>query len=126
MTSSVTLLPSYESRESTVLVGLSALRLNTSLVAYLHRCADATAQGQVLSWPTVRPSVYSALKRHLRDRLAADQVEQLLADYRAGVLRRDLAEQYGISISSLAPSGPAARLASPTSQGLHAVGDARR
>ncbi len=83
-------------------MGLSGLRLNTSLVAYLHRCADATEQGQVLSAPAVRPSAYTAPKRHLRDRLAADQVEQLLADYRVGVLRRDLAEQYGISISSLA------------------------
>jgi hypothetical protein len=66
-------------------VGLSGLRLSTSLVAYLHRCADATEQGQVFSSPTVRPSVYTAPKRHLRDRLTADQVEQ-----------------YGISVRSLA------------------------
>lgn len=52
--------------------------------------------------PAVRPSVYTAPKRHLPDRLTADRVELLLADYRAGVLHRDLAEQYGISISSLA------------------------
>lgn len=83
-------------------MGLSGLRLNTSLVAYLHRCADATEQGQALPAPAVRPSVYIAPKRHLNDRLTANEVEQLLADYRAGVLRRGLAEQYGISISSLA------------------------
>jgi hypothetical protein len=83
-------------------VDLSRLRLNTCLVAYLHRCADAIGQGRALPAPAVRPSVYTAPKRHLRDRPTADEVEQLLADYRAGVPRRNLAQRYGISISSLA------------------------
>lgn len=83
-------------------VGLSELKLKTPLVAYLRRCATAAERGEALPAQPTQPSVYTAPKRHLRDRLTADEVEQLLADYRAGILRRDLAEQYGISISSLA------------------------
>lgn len=83
-------------------MGLSRLKLNRSLADYLRRCADAAQQGETLPSPPARPSVYTAPKRYLRDRLSSQQIAQLLADYQAGTARRELAQQYDISIKSVA------------------------
>ena len=85
------------------LVGLSRQKLNRGAAAHLRRCADAAERDRELPAPQKRPSVYTAPKRHLIDRLSPEQIDQLLADYRAGTsLRPELAKQYGISISTLA------------------------
>lgn len=73
-------------------MGLSRLKLNGGLADYLRRCADAAQRGETLGSPEVRPSVYTAPKRYLRDRLSSEQVTQLLAGYQAGTPRRELAE----------------------------------
>jgi hypothetical protein len=84
------------------LVDLSKLKLNRGLAVYLRRCADAAKRGETLSPPPARLSIYTAPKRHLRDRLATDEVEHLVASYLSGVRRRELAERYGLSMSSVA------------------------
>ena len=83
-------------------MGLSRLKLNRSLADYLRRCAEADQRGETLASPPARPSVYTAPKRYLRDRLSPEQVTQLLAEYQAGRPRRELAEQYDISTKSVA------------------------
>jgi hypothetical protein len=82
--------------------GLSRQRLNRGAAAHLRRCADAAERDQELPAPPKRPTVYTAPKRHLNDRLTAAELDRLLADYKTGGLRRELAEQYGISMSSVA------------------------
>lgn len=83
-------------------MGLSGLRLNRSLADYLRRCAEAARRGETLASPPARPSVYTAPKQYLRDRLSSQQIAQLLADYQAGTGRRELAQRYDISVKSVA------------------------
>lgn len=52
-----------------------------ALADYLRRCAEAAQREETLASPPTRPSIYTALKRYLRDRLSSEQVTQLLADY---------------------------------------------
>ena len=87
--------------ETFCLVGLSRLKLNSSLADYLRRCAAAARRGETLTSPPTTPSVYTAPKRYLRDRLSSEQIAQLLGDYQAGTPRRVLAEQYDISVKSV-------------------------
>jgi len=84
------------------MVDLSRQMLNRGAAAYLRQCADAAQRGEILSVAPTTPTVYTAPKRHLSDRLTAAELDQLVADYRAGVRRRDLAAHYGISMSSVA------------------------
>jgi hypothetical protein len=67
--------------------GLSRHRLNRGTAAHLRRCADAAARTQELPAPPRRATVYTAPKRHLVDRLSPEQIDQLLADYRARTSR---------------------------------------
>ena len=84
------------------MVGLSRQRLNRGAAAHLRRCAHAAERGEILAPPPTRPTVYTAPKRHLRDRLTPDELDQLIAMYRAGTTRRELAQLFGISMSSVA------------------------
>jgi hypothetical protein len=88
--------------EAFCLVGLSRQKLNRGAAVHLRRFAQAAERGETLPAPPTRPTVYTAPKRHLRDRLTDDQVQRLVATYQSGALRRDLAEQFEISLSSVA------------------------
>ena len=83
-------------------VGLGRQKLNRGAAAHLRRCAEAVERGDRLSAPPTRPTVYTAPKRHSHDRLTDDEIDRLIASYRGGAGRSDLAEQFGISVSTIA------------------------
>lgn len=60
-------------RDIVFLVDLGQVRLNRGLAAYLRRCADAAELGDTPPAPPTLPSVDTAPKRYLRDRLRTDE-----------------------------------------------------
>lgn len=79
-------------------VGLTRFNLNAQLARYLRECPSAHEPA-----PPPNPSLpsYHAPPWRVRDRLSDQDIAQLIAAFKAGTPKHELAKRYGIALRTL-------------------------
>jgi hypothetical protein len=86
---------------SAYLVGVMQFRLNEQLARYLRERDTQAESACVAPVSTTRVSSYHAPTWRVRDRLSQEDLDQLVAAFKAGTPKHVLAERYGIGIKSV-------------------------